>query len=196
MSERENEEVKKLLSRRNFIRGATAGTVIVAFGGGLYRIADAGVNAQLGRSLRPDGRRRLPPGQRIISKYKDMGGQRGSRKKKDFRLRIHGEVERPYELMYSELLSMPKVKRIEDVHCVTGWSVLDYRYTGVLISDLAKRAGVRDTARYVILEAAKGYTANIPIAEAMKNRNSKPQSQGIMKWMITISLSTACKKTK
>ncbi len=26
-----------------------------------------------------------------------------------------------------------------------------------------------------------------------KNRNSKPQRQGIMKWMITISLSTACK---
>jgi len=29
-----------------------------------------------------------------------------------------------------------------------------------------------------------------------KNRNSKPQSQGIIKCMITISLSTACKKTK
>jgi len=29
-----------------------------------------------------------------------------------------------------------------------------------------------------------------------KNRNTKPQSQGIIKCMITISLSTVCKKNK
>jgi DMSO/TMAO reductase YedYZ molybdopterin-dependent catalytic subunit len=44
--------------------------------------------------------------------------------------------------------------------------VLDARFEGILISELAKRAGVKKGARYVIFEAAHRYTANVPLEEA------------------------------
>ena len=53
------------------------------------------------------------------------------------------------------------------MHCVTGWTVLDSNWTGVKVKDLARLAKVRATARYVIFEAAHGYTSNLPIREAM-----------------------------
>jgi DMSO/TMAO reductase YedYZ molybdopterin-dependent catalytic subunit len=62
---------------------------------------------------------------------------------------------------------MTQVTRAEDVHCVTGWTVLGAQWTGVQISSLAKLAGVKDTARFVVFEAAHGYTANLPIANAL-----------------------------
>ena len=39
-------------------------------------------------------------------------------------------------------------------------------WTGVQVAHLASKAGVKKTARHVIFEAAHGYTANVPLAEA------------------------------
>ena len=39
---------------------------------------------------------------------------------------------------------------------------------GLSQRELAKRAGVKPEARHVIFEAAHGYTANVPIAEALQ----------------------------
>jgi DMSO/TMAO reductase YedYZ molybdopterin-dependent catalytic subunit len=50
---------------------------------------------------------------------------------------------------------------------VTGWTVLGARFKGVRFQKLAERAGVRSAARYVVLEAAHGYTANLPLREAL-----------------------------
>ena len=63
---------------------------------------------------------------------------------------------------------MPQIDQTCDVHCVTKWTLLDAHFTGVRISDLAARAKVKRAARYVIFEAAHGYTANVPMREAMK----------------------------
>src|ERR1043165_3507404 len=63
---------------------------------------------------------------------------------------------------------MPQVTLALDVHCVTGWSVLGARVTGVRIRDVAERAGVKANARHVIFEAADGYTCNVVLAEALR----------------------------
>jgi DMSO/TMAO reductase YedYZ molybdopterin-dependent catalytic subunit len=54
-----------------------------------------------------------------------------------------------------------------DVHCVTGWSVMDAKLKGVLMSDLAARAKLKPSARHVVFEGAHGYTANVPLREAL-----------------------------
>lgn len=152
--------------RRRFIRLAGVGSVIAALGA-WYVLADD-EQTKAARALKlPDGRPRLPPGQKVIDYLKPMGGSPGSPNKSDFRLRVYGAVASPFELDFAELLAMPQQQLELDVHCVTGWSRLGASWQGVRIADLAARAKPHPTARHVILEGAHGYTANVRIDEAL-----------------------------
>lgn len=155
------------MGRRDFLKKAAAGTIIVALGGGLYRLAGDDLTRKARAETRADGRPRLPPGQRVITSLKPMGGTEGDPRSKNFRLRVHGLVKKPVELDYDALLKLPQTEQVSDVHCVTGWSLLGATFLGVRVAALADLAGVKDTARHVIFEAAHGYTANVPLAEAI-----------------------------
>jgi DMSO/TMAO reductase YedYZ molybdopterin-dependent catalytic subunit len=156
-----------LLKRREFIRKAARGSALVALGGGLWYFSDSGLTREARAQKRPDGRPRLPPGQRVIERLKPMGGQQGDPRKSHWRVKVHGAVDKPFNLTFSDLMKQDVVTQSADVHCVTGWTVIGANFTGVRIADLAKRAGVRGTARYVVFEAAHGYTANVPLADAI-----------------------------
>jgi DMSO/TMAO reductase YedYZ molybdopterin-dependent catalytic subunit len=149
--------------RRRLLLGAAAGTAVVVLGSRAVIVEDD----PRAKELRPDGRPRLPPGQRLLHTIKPMGGTPGDPNPAAFRLRVYGEVENPFELRYDELLAMPQVEQACDVHCVTGWSVLDSRWVGVPLRALAERARVMGSARHVIFEAAHGYTANVRLDEAL-----------------------------
>ncbi|MEO7331379.1 MAG: twin-arginine translocation signal domain-containing protein, partial [Minicystis sp.] len=71
------------MERRRFLRTAGAGTVLVALGGGTYVLAAE--NDPRAKQMRPDGRLRLPPGQRIIDTLKPMGGDPGDPSAASFR---------------------------------------------------------------------------------------------------------------
>jgi len=45
--------------------------------------------------------------------------------------------------------------------------MLGGQWKGVQIAQLAEQAGVKGDARHVIFEAAHGYTANVPLREAL-----------------------------
>ncbi|MFO7178116.1 MAG: molybdopterin-dependent oxidoreductase [Pseudomonadota bacterium] len=165
MSRDRQSAIERLRSRRQFVARAAAGTVVVALGG-LYVFTDD-LTAAARAETRKDGRPRVPPGQRVISALKPMGGEPGDPNPARARLRVHGEVDAPFELTYAELLALPQLDLALDVHCVTGWSVLGARFRGVGVKALAERARVRPRARYVIFEAAHGYTANVPLREAL-----------------------------
>ncbi len=165
--EEAGKRLQKLASRRRFIQQAAHGTAIVAFGGGLYMLNDE-LTQQAQASERKDGRPRLPPGQRVISALKPMGGAEGDPRLSHFRLEVHGEVEHPFTLDFAELRRLPQITQSCDVHCVTTWSVLGAHFTGVRVSELAKRANVKPTAHHVIFEAAHGYTSNVRLAEALR----------------------------
>jgi DMSO/TMAO reductase YedYZ molybdopterin-dependent catalytic subunit len=156
----------RALSRRELIRTAAAGTVIMGLGGALYRLATDDLTKKAMADGRADGKKRLPPGQRLIEKLKPMGGEEGPGDVKSFKLRVHGLVKTELELDYKALLKLPQVEKTADVHCVTGWTVIDAVWKGVQIATLAEQAGVKDDARYVIIEGAHGFTANVPMKEA------------------------------
>jgi DMSO/TMAO reductase YedYZ molybdopterin-dependent catalytic subunit len=155
------------MSRRELLGKAAAGTLLVAFGGGLYYLAQDDLTRKARAEKRADGRSRLPPGQRVIRALRPMGGEPGDVRPATFTLTVHGAVENPFTLSYAELLDLPQVEQAADVHCVTGWSVLDARWQGVQVSHLAELAKVKEGARHVIFEAAHGYTANVRLAEAL-----------------------------
>jgi DMSO/TMAO reductase YedYZ molybdopterin-dependent catalytic subunit len=159
-------ELAKAWDRRQFIRSAAVGTAFMAFGGALVRIAGAEVAKQAPTEKRGDGKDRLPPGQRALQALRPMGGAEGDGDVRNFRLRVHGAVKAPFEIDYAGLLQLPQVEKVADVHCVTGWSRLGGAWKGVQIATLAEKAQVKSEARFVIFEAAHGYTANAPLKEA------------------------------
>lgn len=165
-NEQRSAALSHLKSRRAFIRAAASGTTLSLLGGGLYVFSDE-LTQEAQASARDDGRPRLPPGQRVLSELKPMGGTPGDPSASQFRLKVHGEVAKPFELNLAELARQSPVELTLDVHCVTGWSVLGAKFRGVRIADLAKLAGIKSSARHVIFEAAHGYTANLPLERAL-----------------------------
>lgn len=155
------------ISRRTFL--AAAGGTIVSIGlpGTFIKLSEAKQRA-LAASTRPDGSPRLPPGQHAVEKILDMGGTPGTATVTNWNLRIHGEVERPIVLSYEDLLNLDQVHIICDVHCVTGWTLLDSSWTGVRLETIMDRVKPSRSGGFIIFEAAEGYTSNVPISDARK----------------------------
>jgi DMSO/TMAO reductase YedYZ molybdopterin-dependent catalytic subunit len=156
------------LDRRGFLRGLGVGTAVIALGGSIFAIGCDEKARRMSLELGPNGKSRLPPGQYLLEKLRPMGGQAGDSSAGKLRLRVHGEVDNPLELDFATLLTLPQTEQTCDVHCVTKWTVLDARFKGVRVAHLAQMAKVRKSARFVIFEAAHGYTANVELEEAMK----------------------------
>ncbi|HET9929654.1 MAG TPA: molybdopterin-dependent oxidoreductase [Polyangiaceae bacterium] len=161
-----NGDLERLRARREFVKRAASGTALVALGGISYVISDDLTRVARAETL-PDGRSRVPPGQRVIHALKPMGGEPGDPDPARLKLRVHGAVEKPLELGFAEFLKLPQVERALDVHCVTGWTVLGARFEGVLLKTLLDLARPTPKARYLIWEGAHGYTSNMPLREAL-----------------------------
>jgi len=159
-------ELKQAWDRRQFVKSAAIGTAFMAFGGALVRIAADDLTRQARADKRSDGKSRLPPGQRALEALRPMGGEEGDGDVRTFKLRVHGLVKSPFQIDYAGLLKLPQVEKATDVHCVTGWSLIGGLWKGVQIATLAEKAEVKSEARFVIFEAAHGYTANVPLKEA------------------------------
>jgi DMSO/TMAO reductase YedYZ molybdopterin-dependent catalytic subunit len=69
-----------------------------------------------------------------------------------WRLEIGGLVRDPVKLTLDELKALPRVDLRLEHFCVEGWSAVSVR-TGVLLSELARRAGVMPDARFVDFES-------------------------------------------
>ena len=160
-------DLKTAWDRRKFIRTAASGTVLAVLGGTLLRILDDDLTRAARAEKLADGRPRLPPGQRVIKSLKPMGGDEGDGKVETFRLKVHGAVRKPFEVDYKALLELPQAQREIDVHCVTGWSMLGGLWKGVNVTTLAEVAEVKPDTKYIIFEAANGYTTNVRLDEGL-----------------------------
>ena len=71
----------------------------------------------------------------------------------DWRLKVEGLVEHPLSLSLAELRALPSRTQITRHDCVEGWSCIG-KWTGVPLSELLSRAGVKPGARYVVFHCA------------------------------------------
>lgn len=53
-----------------------------------------------------------------------------------------------------------------DIHCVTKWSKLGMRWTGVQLGSVLRTVGVQPEAACVLQHAESGYSANVPLEVA------------------------------
>jgi DMSO/TMAO reductase YedYZ molybdopterin-dependent catalytic subunit len=115
---------------------------------------------------------RLPPGQYFTEKWPVLhAGEIPDVDIATWTLAITGEVEEPVTLSFEELKALPSREVTTDIHCVTRWSRFDARFKGVHWSELAKLAGPKASARFVLAHAEHGFTSNVPL-EALEDENA------------------------
>ena len=119
-------------------------------------------------TLRGDAAARTPPGQVLTKKWPVL--HYGSVPNVDprspnWRLRVFGECDEPFDLTYDELRALPTTEVRCDLHCVTHWSRLDNLFAGVSTKLLVERAKPTADAAFVMCHAEGGFTTNLPLAE-------------------------------
>ena len=125
---------------------------------------DGGDRKALEQKMKSEGR--LPPGQSLTLKWPVLhygSVPRFDPERWDFR--VYGAVDAPVRWTWSEFNALPKVKRHSDFHCVTRWSRFDNDWEGVAFWEVLERVKLKAGARYVLVHAEQGFTANVPLAD-------------------------------
>jgi DMSO/TMAO reductase YedYZ molybdopterin-dependent catalytic subunit len=113
---------------------------------------------------------RLPPGQVATLKWPVLhygGVPRFDPVRWDFR--TFGLVEKPLRFTYDEFLALGQAAVTADMHCVTRWSRFDNRWEGVPARAVTARAQPKPDARFVLVHADHGYTANVPLEDLLRD---------------------------
>jgi len=125
-------------------------------------------------SVRRSNVARTPPGQTLTTKWPVL--HYGQPKvpevdphSPDWSLKIFGLCDNPLTLSYADILAMPAVDVVCDMHCVTHWSRLDNRFTGVPIRDILELAKPQAGAKFVMCHAEWGFTVNVPLHEFVRD---------------------------
>ena len=85
----------------------------------------------------------------------------------DWHLKTSGLVETLLDLSFDEMQKLPQTRFTKDFQCVTRWSIKDVVWEGVPFTEVAKRTGVKPEAKWVMFRCADGYTAPVPLEDAM-----------------------------
>jgi DMSO/TMAO reductase YedYZ molybdopterin-dependent catalytic subunit len=121
----------------------------------------------LEKQARVEGR--LPPGQSLTLKWPVL--HEGSVPQFDpakWDFKISGEVEEPKRLTWNEFRALPQTEITSDFHCVTRWSRLDNHWKGVLFGEVMKLVKPKPPAKFALVLAEEGYTANVPLDDLLR----------------------------
>ena len=94
----------------------------------------------------------------------------------DWRLRIHGMVDREIELTLADLLELPTIERDITLTCVSnqvgGTYVGNARWIGVPLKTVLDEAGIRAGADQIVSRSIDGMTIGTPTAVALDGRDA------------------------
>ncbi|PSK93782.1 DMSO/TMAO reductase YedYZ molybdopterin-dependent catalytic subunit [Murinocardiopsis flavida] len=181
-------------ARRGFLL-AGAGTAVAALaGGGIGRLllARADVGAQRATVRLPAPAKPLPPLPkgvdlpiRGISPFStptarfyriDTALTVPQLAPDEWRLRVHGLVDRPVELDFAELLKRPLVEADVTLACVSnevgGDLVGNTRWLGVRLAEVLRAAGVQRGADQLLSSSADGWTCGTPVEAVLDGRDA------------------------
>ena len=112
---------------------------------------------------------RLPPGQYFTERFPVLHA--GSVPEYDdlsqWGLLLGGLVSEPRTLSWDDVMALPAVDVVVDIHCVTKWSKFDMPWRGVPFDEVTKLVDVRPEATHVMCHSEFGYTANIPLEDCV-----------------------------
>jgi len=90
-------------------------------------------------------------------------------------LLVTGEVEHPITLTLSDITGMPSVEEMRTLECISnpagGDLISNAVWRGVRLKDVLERAGLRPTAREIVIYSADDYHTSIPIELALNDHS-------------------------
>jgi len=86
-----------------------------------------------------------------------------------YRLAVSGLVDQPLSLTYDELRCLPKMTEKVTTTCYNFQATATW--SGVLISEVLKKAGVRAGAKKLVQVGADGITSSVPLEMALDGHN-------------------------
>jgi DMSO/TMAO reductase YedYZ molybdopterin-dependent catalytic subunit len=116
------------------------------------------------RQMQEEGR--LPPGQALTLKWPVL--HYGSVPKFDpatWDFRVWGLVEKPLRFTWNEFNALTRLHTTSDFHCVTRWSRFENAWEGVAFGEILKLTQPKPAAKFVMIHAEEGFTANVPLAD-------------------------------
>lgn len=94
----------------------------------------------------------------------------------DWRLRIHGLVDRELVIGFDDLLARPQVERDITIACVSnevgGNLIGNARWQGVLLADLLREAGIDPAAEQLVSRSVDGWTCGTPVEAVLDGRDA------------------------
>jgi DMSO/TMAO reductase YedYZ molybdopterin-dependent catalytic subunit len=94
----------------------------------------------------------------------------------DWRMRVHGMVDRAFTIDYPGLLNRPLIERDITLTCVSNEVGGDYvgtaRWIGAPLRDLLQEAGIRPGADQIVTRSVDGFTVGTPTAVVMDGRDA------------------------
>jgi DMSO/TMAO reductase YedYZ molybdopterin-dependent catalytic subunit len=109
---------------------------------------------------------RVPPGQHLTAGWPvlHVGRAPADPDPATWTVTVTGQVRVRTVLTVEELRrTLPTVREVSDLHCVTGWSRLGNAFTGVRLPDLLDLAGVRETATHLVASGPPAYSVNLDL---------------------------------
>jgi DMSO/TMAO reductase YedYZ molybdopterin-dependent catalytic subunit len=107
---------------------------------------------------------RVPPGQYVTPDFPVLSaGPTPHTALEDWTFEIRGEVDAHVTWSWDEFRALPNEMPTVDIHCVTKWSKLDTRWSGVSVETLLD--GIDTSAEYVLAFCDGGYTTNMPLED-------------------------------
>ena len=111
---------------------------------------------------------RLPPGQRQVTTFPVLDiGVHPEVEHEEWRLKIHGLVENPITLDWTQFMELEQFVDISDFHCVTTWSQFGMEWQGVSFFTLTGLVKPKDEVSHVFYKGFDGYSTNTPLDAVM-----------------------------
>ncbi|MBE9142142.1 sulfite oxidase-like oxidoreductase [Planktothrix mougeotii] len=114
---------------------------------------------------------RVPPGQHLSKGFPVLTyGETPEISLEDWQLKVWG-LAIPKTFTWSDLMAMPKSNFTADFHCVTHWSKLEVKWTGIKVTDFMKFVEVSPQAIHVMEHCYGGYTTNVSMEDFLREDN-------------------------
>ncbi len=113
---------------------------------------------------------RVPPGQHLTKGFPVLTyGETPKISTEEWQFRVWGKVS-PATFKWSDFMALPQHNFTADFHCVTRWSKLDVKWTGIKVTDFMHIVEV-PKADHLMEYCYGGYTTNISMADFMREEN-------------------------
>jgi len=114
---------------------------------------------------------RVPPGQYLASGFPVLTyGETPQITKEEWQLKVWGKASEK-RFKFADFMDLPQQEFTKDFHCVTRWSKLDVKWTGIKVTDFLKSIELDPSATHVMQHCYGGYTTNLTLEEFARDDN-------------------------